>query len=153
MVSNIFIIHESGLCLFSRDYEGNSQKVDLFSGLLSAFSSFARVLIGEEVHEIHLEQHRIFYEVTDTLILALITPDTRISKKRLSSAMKKICQTFLDSYHEYLEEEIFEPQLYKNFTNTVDEILKSRGVIKKVALSTNSLESRKPTILLEEQLN
>jgi hypothetical protein len=153
MVSNIFIIHESGLCLFSRDYEGNSLKVDLFSGLLSAFSSFVRVLIGEEVHEIHLEQHRIFYEFTDSLVFALITPEIRISKRRLSSAMRKISQSFLDNYHDYLKEEILEPQLYNDFSCTVDEILKSRGVIKKVSFSPDSLKPRKMTILLEEQPN
>lgn len=153
MVSNIFIIHESGLCLFSRDYEMNTQKVDLISGLLSAFSSFARVLIGEVVNEIRLEQHRIFYEVTDTLIVALITPEIRISKKRLLSAMKTICQSFQNQYHDYLKEGLFEPQLFRDFSNTVDQILKTRGVIKKIYLSTNSIESQKSTIPLEEYSN
>ncbi len=153
MVSNIFIIHESGLCLFSRDYEQNTQKVDLISGLLSAFSSFARVLIGEDVNEIRLEQHRILYEVTDTLILALITPEIRISKKKLSSAMKKIIHSFLHQYHDYLKEELFEPQLFRDFTSTVDQILTTRGVIKKTNLSKSSKESKQSTILLEEYLS
>lgn len=142
MVNCIFIIHESGLCLVSRDYTGNSAKVNLFSGLLSAISSFSRVMIGEDVNEIRMEHHRILYDTYDTILVALITSDSRLSKRKLTYSMRKIAQAFLEIYKEHLEREILEPQLYEGFSATIDEIGFTSGIVK----NFKSQEDEKPPI-------
>lgn len=132
MVNNVYIMHESGLCLFSRAYKEDSQEEDLFSGLLSAFSIFAKSLMGEQIHEIRLEQHRIFYEAKEMIIIVLITPNLRISKRKLTYCLRKICINFLERYQDYIINEILEPQLYSNFESSIDEILFSTGIIKNI---------------------
>jgi hypothetical protein len=141
MIHNVFIIHESGLCLFSRTYEGNSRKIDLFSGLLAAVSSFARDLIGENIHEIRMDQHRVICEAKETVLVVLITGITRISKRKLTLVIRRIYQAFVKQYNEYLKQKIIEPQMYEGFTPTIDNILTTSGVVKKLHSGTVKRET------------
>lgn len=131
MINNVFIMHESGLCLFSRTYGRNLLETDLLSGMLIAISSFARELMGEDVNEIRLDCHRIIYKSRRPLIISVITPDTRLSKRKLTMVMKKISQAFFQQFQEHLSQEIIEPQLYTGFTKILDEILLTGKVIRK----------------------
>ena len=131
MVNNVYIMHESGLCLFSCPYKDDSPEVDLFSGLLTAFSNFSQVLIGEPIHEIRMERHRILFEARETIITVLITPNIRLSKRKLTYCLRKICIAFLERYQEYLFNEMLEPQLYSDFGSLIDEILGTSKITKK----------------------
>ncbi len=130
MIRSVFILHESGLCLLSRTYDENSNNIDLFSGLLVAISNFAKNLIGENVHEIRMEHHNIFYESKKTLILALITSEKKITKRKTSTIMRKIYTAFVKQYQEHLKQEIIEPKIFGDFTTTIDNILQNSGVIR-----------------------
>lgn len=130
MIRSVFIIHESGLCLLSRSYGEDAKNIDLFSGLLFAISSFARNLIGEDINQIKMEHHNIFYESRKTIVLALVTSDKKISKRKLSTIMRRIYSNFVQQYQEYLKQEIIEPQIFKDFTNTIDSILQTSGVVR-----------------------
>lgn len=131
MINNVFIMHESGLCLFSRTYGRNPLERDLFSGMLIAISSFARELMGEDVNEIRLDHHRIIYKSIRPLIISVITPDTRLSKRKLTVVMKKIGQAFFQQFQEHLCQDIIEPQLYSGFTKIIDHLLLTGKVIRK----------------------
>ncbi len=132
-------MHESGLCLFSRTYGRNPLEPDLFSGMLIAISSFARELMGEDVNEIRLDYHRIIYKSIRPLVISVITPDKKLSKRKLTVVMKKIGQAFFQQFQEHLYQEIIEPQLYSDFTKILDHLLLTGKVI------------RKKDIFLEEQ--
>jgi hypothetical protein len=80
-----------------------------------------------------MEQHRIFFEAKGMIITVLITPNIRISKRKLTYGLRKICTAFLERYQEYLSNEMIEPQLYSNFGSLVDEILGTSGIIKKIS--------------------
>ena len=129
MIRSVFIIHDSGLCLLSRNYDDNSRNIDLFSGLLVAISSFARNLIGEKINEIRMEHHNIFYESKKMIILAIITSEKKISKRKISTIMRRIYNNFVRDYHEYLKQEIIEPQIYGDFSRTIDDILQTSGLV------------------------
>ena len=139
MINNVFIMHESGLCLFSRTYGKNPLQTDLFSGMLIAISSFARELMGEDVNEIRMDCHRIIYKSRRPLIISVITPDTRLSKRKITIIMKKIGEAFFQQFQEHLLQDIIEPQLYSGFTKILDHLLLTGKVI------------RKKDIYLEEQ--
>ncbi len=129
MIRSVFIIHESGLCLLSRSYGGNSQNIDLFSGFLVAVSSFAKNMIGEKINEIRMEHHVIFYEARKTIVLALVTSEKKISKRKISTIMRRLYNNFIEQYHDFLELDLVEPNIFKNFSITVDNILQTSGVI------------------------
>ncbi|MHA2245031.1 MAG: hypothetical protein ACXADY_08685 [Candidatus Hodarchaeales archaeon] len=131
MIRSVFLIHESGLCLLSRSYDEDSKRnIDLFSGLLVAISSFARNLIGEEINEIRMEHHNIFYESRKTLVLALVTSEKKIAKRKLSTIMRRIYSNFIQQYQEYLKQEIIEPQIFEAFADTIDRILQTSDVVR-----------------------
>ena len=129
MIRNVFIIHESGLCLLSRSYGDESGNIDLFSGFLVAVSSFAKNMIGEKINEIRMERHAIFYESRRTIVLALVTSEKKISKRKISTIMRRLYNNFVEQYYEYLEHELIEPRIFRGFSVTIDNILLTSGVI------------------------
>ncbi|MFX0013870.1 MAG: hypothetical protein ACFFB2_03825 [Promethearchaeota archaeon] len=129
MIRKVFIIHESGLCLLSRSYGDESDDVDLFSGFLAAISSFAKNMIGEKINEIRMEHHSIFYESRETIVLALVTSEKQISKRKLFTTMRRIYSKFIQQYQEYLNQKIVEPSLFKDFRSSLDNILQTSGLV------------------------
>ncbi|MFX1536363.1 MAG: hypothetical protein ACFFDI_19265 [Promethearchaeota archaeon] len=130
MIRRVFLIHESGLCLLSRSYGNDSQNIDLFSGFLVAVSSFAKNMIGEKINEIRMEHHIIFYESRKTIVLALVTSEKKVSKRKISMIMRRLYNNFIEQYHEYLEHDLIEPSIFSDFSLTIDNILQTSGVIK-----------------------
>lgn len=129
MIRSVFIIHDSGLCLLSRSYDDKAKNLDLFSGLLVAISSFAKNLIGEKINEIRMEHRNIFYESKKMIIVAIVTSEKKISKRKISTIMRRIHNNFARDYHEYLKQEIIEPQIYGDFSRTIDDILQTSGLV------------------------
>ncbi|MFX0123899.1 MAG: hypothetical protein ACFFAE_09695 [Candidatus Hodarchaeota archaeon] len=130
MIRSVFIIHESGLCLLSRSYSDDSQNIDLFSGFLVAVSSFAKNMIGEKINEIRMEHHTIFYESKKAIVLALVTSEKKIAKRKISLIMRRIYNNFVEQYNEFLELDLIEPTIFRDFSFTIDSILDTSGVIK-----------------------
>lgn len=130
MIRSVFIIHESGLCLLSRSYGDDPQDIDLFSGFLVAVSSFAKNMIGENINEIRMEHHAIFYESRKSIVLALVTSEKKIAKRKISTIMRRIYNNFVEQYHEFLELNLIEPNIFRNFSTTIDSILQTSGVMK-----------------------
>lgn len=130
MIRSVFIIHESGLCLLSRSYSDDSQNIDLFSGFLVAVSSFAKNMIGEKINEIRMEHHTIFYESKKAIVLALVTSEKKIAKRKISLIMRRIYNNFVEQYYEFLELDLIEPTIFRDFSFTIDSILDTSGVIK-----------------------
>ncbi|MFW9906086.1 MAG: hypothetical protein ACFFFH_17315, partial [Candidatus Thorarchaeota archaeon] len=131
------IIHESGLCLVSRSYGDESQNIDLFSGFLVAFSSFAKNMIGEKINEIRMERLTIFYESKRSIVLALVTSENEISRRKISKIMRRIHNNFIEQYHDFLEQDFVEPNLFRDFSTTIDSILQTSRVIR---LDSSSIE-------------
>ena len=138
MIRSVFIIHESGLCLLSRSYDNDSQNIDLFSGFLVAVSSFAKNMIGEEINEIRMEHHAIFYESKKSIVLALVTTEKKISKRKISTIMRRIYNNFTEHYHDFLEQDLIEPNLFRDFSSRIDSILQTSGVMR---LDLSSIEN------------
>ncbi|MFX0207390.1 MAG: hypothetical protein ACFFDT_15485 [Candidatus Hodarchaeota archaeon] len=130
MIRSVYIIHESGLCLLSRSYYDDSQNIDLFSGFLVAVSSFAKNMIGEKINEIRMERHTIFYESKKSIVLALVMSENKISKRKISTIMRRIHNNFVDQYRDFFEQDIVEPNLFRDFSTTIDSILQTRGVLR-----------------------
>jgi hypothetical protein len=103
----------------------------LFSGLLVAVSSFAKNMIGENIHEIRTEHHHIIYESKEAVLLAIVTAERGISKRKMSNIIRTIYNAFIRQYQEHLDQEIVEPQIYEKFSDTIDNILQKSGVVKK----------------------
>jgi hypothetical protein len=99
-------------------------------------------MIGEDVNEIRMEHHRILYDTRETILVALITSDSRLSKRKLTYSMRKIGQTFLARYTAHLEQKILEPQIYEGFSTAIDEIVLTSGIVK----NFKSQEREKTTI-------
>ena len=130
MIRNVFIIHESGICLMSRTYRGGTQNVDLLSPYLVGISQFAKHLLGDDIREITLEKHTIIYDLQETVMLAIVTTGKRTAKRKLNMILNKLYSAFVEQYGEYLQQEIIEPEIFGNFTETVDQIMQVSGVVK-----------------------
>lgn len=123
MIQNVYLIHESGICLMARTYSGDTTNIDLLSAYLLSISHFAKQMMGEEIREIRLERHTIVYDLQETVMLAIVTSGRKPSKKKLTSLLRRLYRAFFDQYEEHLRQQIVEPEIYRDFSEIADQIL------------------------------
>lgn len=124
MIQNLYLIHESGLCLLSCTYNnGDSKNVDLLSAYLLSICQFARHIFSEDIQEIKLEHQTIVYDLQETIMLAIVTTGRSPSKRKITSLLKRIYRAFLEDYGEHLQQQIVEPEIFSNFRKKVDQII------------------------------
>ena len=83
---------------------------------------------GEKINEIRMERHIIYYESRKNLVLALVTSEEKLAKRKISTIMRRIYNNFVEQYYDYLEHNIIEPEIFRDFSSTIDNILQTSGV-------------------------
>lgn len=136
MIDSIFTIHDSGICLVSRSYSQKRTDQDLIGGFLLAVSCFAKQMIGEDIHEIRMEQTHIIYNLKDSILLAIVLSGRRIAKRKITRILNRIQKAFHIQYGEYLMQNIIEPEVFKSFRTVIDDILKSAGVLTSIDIES-----------------
>ncbi|MFX0181527.1 MAG: hypothetical protein ACFE95_00495 [Candidatus Hodarchaeota archaeon] len=139
MIDGIFVIHDSGICLVSCSYSQKRRDQDLIGGFLLAVSCFAKQMIGEDIHEIRMENTHIIYNLRNSILLAIVLSGRKISKRRITKILNRIQKAFHIQYGEYLMQNIIEPDVFKSFNAVVDDILKSAGVLTPPSIALRSI--------------
>ena len=120
-IQEIYIIHESGICLVAKTCHEKAQEVELLSGFLVAISDFARSMLFQEVQEIKMENMKIIYDMKESIMIALVISDLRISKRKFTHLMEKIRTSFITNYEKHLKEGIIDPSVCKGFDKTLNK--------------------------------
>ena len=85
-LQQIWILQESGTCLFHRNYDKSSSDENLISGFLSAVNSFVGSF-GDEIKWIETNRHRFVFKMNANLIFCACTnidSNALLTFKRLS---------------------------------------------------------------------
>ncbi|MFX0121425.1 MAG: hypothetical protein ACFFB2_17430 [Promethearchaeota archaeon] len=125
MIHSVYLIHESGICLFVRTYRKDTTDVDLLSGYLLSISQFAKQMMGDAVREIRLEKQTIVYDLQETIMFAIVTSGRKPSKRTITEILIKLNRAFMDMYGEHLQQQIIEPDLFGEFGEAVDQIIRN----------------------------
>jgi hypothetical protein len=101
-IQDLWILTESGIVLF---YRVNNPKVNthLFGALMSAFSSFAKGLMGtsEEISGFEIKYTR-FTILKNGRIMFVASSYKNVKEKRINTQIKIIAQKFTDKYSSIL---------------------------------------------------
>ncbi|MFX1508254.1 MAG: hypothetical protein ACFFDC_19400, partial [Promethearchaeota archaeon] len=76
-----------------------------------------------------MEHHTIHYEFKKSIVLALVTSEKKISKRKISTIMRRIHNNFIEQYHKFFEQDCIEPNLFRDFSSRIDSILQTSGVM------------------------
>jgi hypothetical protein len=124
-IRDIYIIHDSGLCLVSSHLSKGDPRSEMISGFLIAIADFAQQILGESIQEVKLDQHLITYKKNGPLFIAIVSELKGITKKKMDNLVDRIISLFLEDYVVYLQEGIIEPRVFSGFKETLDEIRKA----------------------------
>ena len=124
-IRDIYIIHDSGLCLVSSHYNKRDPRSEMISGFLIAIADFAQQILGESIQEVKLDQHLITYKKNGPLFIAIVSEVKGMTRRKIDNLFDRIISLFLEEYIVYLQEGIIEPKVFSGFKGTLDKILKA----------------------------
>jgi len=126
----VYICTKAGQRLFSKFYKGSQIDPSLFSGMISAISSFSQEATGESVKEFKLENISIFIKDFGIIFVVIISDFIKDVEKLLDMIGMKFIATYITKLRDWkgnvglftdfesiLEEEIFGEQLVGLYTD------------------------------------
>ncbi|NHJ05882.1 MAG: hypothetical protein EAX90_13735 [Candidatus Heimdallarchaeota archaeon] len=121
-LEQIWILQESGTCLFHRKYNDNNNDENLISGFLSAVNSFVGSF-GDEIKWIETNRHRFVFKMSTNLIYCACTSidsNAILTYKRLS----RISDHFMLMFKKHLFDsgEPIPIDIFKKIAPTVNRI-------------------------------
>ncbi|MHA1226867.1 MAG: hypothetical protein ACTSPV_09015 [Candidatus Hodarchaeales archaeon] len=134
MIKDVYLIHESGLCLVSNSFSRDPINKDIISGFLLAILNFSQKILEDSLQEIKMEKNTIIYDIEGPILLALVFTGRKPTKRNLNRVIKQIFVSFFDEYAGYLEEEIIEPTLFTPFADKINLILHKNKLVKTIRI-------------------
>lgn len=128
MIRSVYIIHESGICLFERVYSQDPVNKDLFSGYIKAMISFAREITNDVITEVKMEKRNIYYEVKRNILVTIVT-SPNIPREKLSFVFQCILEQFISQYQTYLNHNILTREPFNSFAKNLDTLLLQYGLL------------------------
>ncbi len=124
MIQALWIITETGQCIFSHKYNEELTIDDqLISGLLTAFDAFSKESGIGGVQQIAGEDNQFVYGSSGKLFVAALA-DKRDNAELVEKLMVKISDLFQEKYKQYLAEISFvDLNVFNGFEEEIDNIL------------------------------
>jgi len=132
LIQAIWIITDTGQCIFSHKYIELEIDDQLISGLLVAFDAFSSESSIGGVQQIGGEDNQFIYGPSKKLLVAALA-DKRDNAALVERLMVKISDLFQERYASHLQDVAFvDLNVFKGFEDEIDQILKpkvyNRGV-------------------------
>ncbi|MBK5114319.1 MAG: hypothetical protein KGD59_11805 [Candidatus Heimdallarchaeota archaeon] len=135
MIQAIWIITDTGQCIFSHKYIELGIDDQLIAGLLTAFDAFSSESGIGGVQQIGGEDNQFIYGSSQKLLVAALA-DKRDNADLVEKLMVKISNLFQEKYAPYLKDLAFvDLNVFNGFEEEIDQILKPK-VYKRGAGST-----------------
>ncbi|NHJ48959.1 MAG: hypothetical protein FK733_14330 [Asgard group archaeon] len=123
MIQAVWIITETGQCIFSHKYITLDIDDQLISGLLMAFDAFSSESGIGGVQQIGGEDNQFVYGSSGKLLVAALA-DRRDSEDLVEKLMGKIAERFHEKYASYVHDLTFvDLNVFNGFENDIDQIL------------------------------
>jgi hypothetical protein len=140
MLKNVLILWSYGNLLFSKSYGFVEKDPTLVSGLLSAFSNFAKELGEKEIRAIQMHPHKIFMSIRQEVLFTVFL-DEADEDEQGKLILKKMIDAFLAIYGNMLDPaKSHNLAMFYDFENILDELNTVKNVYE-ILESTNKLIS------------
>lgn len=102
MIKGIFVIHNSGICIYNKYISDISADVQLFSGFLTALYRFCNASIGEKISNFCTNTLKFNYIYDDNLFFVFIIDQSDLMDN-LMPQFQKVIKKF---YEEFANQQI-----------------------------------------------
>ncbi|MEA2071059.1 MAG: hypothetical protein U9O98_07190, partial [Asgard group archaeon] len=123
MIQAIWIINETGQCIFSHKYVHMDIEDQLVSGLLTAFDAFSNESGIGGVQQIGGENSQFVYGSTGKILVAALA-DKIDNEELVEKLMQDISRKFQKKYADYLQDPAYiDVNVFEGFEKEIDAIL------------------------------
>jgi len=123
LIQALWIITETGQCIFSHKYVKMDIEDQLISGLLTAFNAFSTESGIGGVQQIGGEDNQFVYGTAGKIHIAALA-DKRDNLFLVEKLMEKISSTFQEKYSIYLTDDMYvDVNVFNGFEEDIDNIL------------------------------
>lgn len=128
-ISEIWIITNSGLCIFNHSIENKIDEI-LFSGFLSGIRTFLEEIGEKKLEKLELGNSKlIFYNLDDYHLFIVLKGPKKVKDKYLEKKIKEVKTDFINKYGKILLEHKkknlpFNTDDFKDFRNDLEVIFK-----------------------------
>ena len=133
MIKSVYIIHESGICLFEKVYSQDPVNKDLFCGYIKAMISFAREITNDVITEVKMEKRNIYYEVKGDILVTIVT-SPNIPRRKLKFVFQCILEQFTTQFQIHLNHNILTREPFRSFSKDLDTLLLQFGLLENYIL-------------------
>ncbi len=123
MIQALWIITETGQCIFSHKYVKMDIEDQLISGLLTAFNAFSTESGIGGIQQIGGVDNQFVYGSAGKFLVAALA-DTRDDPGLVESLINRISVAFQEKYSKYLTDDMYmDLNLFNGFETDIDQIL------------------------------
>jgi len=132
MFHSIYIVLESGVCVFSRNFIESKIDTQLITGFLSALSAFAIEAVGTGLQSLRLQTGeqlsilKYFGQNKRTPLVGIVIADPRDNPNLIQNLLLQILTEFQSIYERQLEGQILNLNEFKEFSYALDTILEGK---------------------------
>ncbi|MFX0010313.1 MAG: hypothetical protein ACFE9R_08365 [Candidatus Hermodarchaeota archaeon] len=149
MLKNLYILDESGILLYSKEFSREEHYDDnLLIGFFTSIANFSREALGTAVEYVNLGENNklILVPNKDERVLGAAIVSTKDNDELVTKILKEILQEFIDSYSpDYDHEKILQEEMEK----IIQDVLRTKTIHSPIIRNTLSWLINAPlTILL-----
>lgn len=128
MIKNLYILDESGILLYSKEFTREEQYDDnLLIGFFTSIANFSREALGTAVKNVNLGENNklILVPHEDERLLGAAIVSSRDNNELVTKIIKEILQEFIDSYSpDYDIEKI----LHEDMEKVIQDVLRTKTI-------------------------
>ncbi|MFX0074337.1 MAG: hypothetical protein ACFE96_02765 [Candidatus Hermodarchaeota archaeon] len=128
MLKNLYILDESGILLYSKEFTREEQYDDnLLIGFFTSIANFSREALGTAVKNVNLGENNklILVPHEDERLLGAAIVNSRDNNELVTKIIKAILQEFIDSYSpDYDTEKI----LHEDMEKVIQDVLRTKTI-------------------------
>ncbi len=123
-IHSLFILKTSGVCLYSRNFTDEFEKLDvhLVTPFFSAIFSFSKKVIHKKLEELEMSGLRFTFKVIDEFIFTILA-DSSVSILFTSTRLSRIVDAFLKEYYQSDKLKDFTEIENPDFDKVIDSII------------------------------
>ena len=131
-ILNVWIMNDSGICLFNQAKSSTLQDENLFTGFLSSIQVFLKSIGEEKIKSLAMGEHKFtFCNLEEPNLIIVVKSERNIKGRFIARKIKDIREKFLKKYgqllHKYQEHSLLlDLRIFDDFNEDLSDILTNK---------------------------
>ncbi len=136
LISDIYIIHESGLCFYHYQSEYSTSfefDEDLFGGFIAALSAFTRPLANKTIDFLKMQNEQLHFVISKNIIVvSLVNELEDIDQEAIIQLLNYVGDKFIELYGHQIDQAVEWDLLKDEFTEEISFLIDKDAVIEEM---------------------